>query len=353
MRNCFEQRECRSLIVTIACCLTSFLFFSLNYQLKYFEKGRHAIFMEINTKMKSSEISEESKNEFPLCRSNLLDKRDYHYEELARKFCNSSKLIPKNNSRKSCHLLQYTTKHVVTCFDALHQEQITRMHLNVRKISKRSNKLHFVFIGDSRIRQQFYNFLKLIPNYDRDTKPPILLHNSPFFHGDKIEVYSSILRLRISFLWRPTINDSLVGTIKHWTQSEENKRPTLIFLGMATHFMLQMNGASYGLYEERIRELSAILGQLTDFSKVIWLNQYPTVELYGDTDSHNTDVHSRKIHQYNEVTRKILNHQRTIVGGNLDRRLGTMKLDYMVEYAEHFKRPFFNKLTQNCPVHTI
>lgn len=46
-----------------------------------------------------------------------------------------------------CRLLRYTVERAVACLDA------------IREGSPHQNFLHLVFIGDSRIRQQFFNFL--------------------------------------------------------------------------------------------------------------------------------------------------------------------------------------------------
>jgi hypothetical protein len=50
----------------------------------------------------------------------------------------------------------------------------------------------------------------------------------------------------------------------------------------------------------------ASLGQLAKVSRVIWLNQYPTVELFVKIDGYYSDVHSEKIHYYNQAIRQIL-----------------------------------------------
>jgi hypothetical protein len=75
---------------------------------------------------------------------------------------------------------------------------------------------------------------------------------------------------------------------------------------MEVHHMLESNGADFKLYQKNLVKLGQVLDHLTKVSKVIWLNQYPTIELYGKTHSHNTNVHSEKVHQYNEAVRQIL-----------------------------------------------
>ena len=49
----------------------------------------------------------------------------------------------------------------------------------------------------------------------------------PFHHGD-VDVDSSVLGLRVSFKWRPIINDTVVEMVQNWTASDE--RPNLILL---------------------------------------------------------------------------------------------------------------------------
>jgi hypothetical protein len=67
----------------------------------------------------------------------------------------------------------------------------------------------------------------LIPDYDRKSEPSPL----PFvYHGD-MEVTSDIMRLRLSFQWRPLINDSVIDTIRQWATYSQTDRPDLIILG--------------------------------------------------------------------------------------------------------------------------
>jgi hypothetical protein len=69
--------------------------------------------------------------------------------------------------------------------------------------------------------------------------------------------------------------------------------------------MLQENGADFHLYQKKIIEFGSLTDQLSDFSQIIWLNQYPVLELYGPSDAYNTAIHSKKIYSYNEAVRLI------------------------------------------------
>jgi hypothetical protein len=77
-------------------------------------------------------------------------------------------------------------------------------------------------------------------------------------------------------------------------------------IGIAVWHMLKSEGADFKLYQKKLIELAPILGQLAIVSKVIWLNQYPTVEFYGGINDHNADIHSEKIHHFNQAAHRIL-----------------------------------------------
>ncbi len=101
-----------------------------------------------------------SGEEPPLCTGNLLDKREHHYAKEADGSYENSRLISKSGS---CRLIRYTFDQVVSCFDALYERHYyaRKFSNNLISINRPQENLHFVFIGDSRIRQQFINFLKV------------------------------------------------------------------------------------------------------------------------------------------------------------------------------------------------
>ncbi|EFX78655.1 hypothetical protein DAPPUDRAFT_105129 [Daphnia pulex] len=75
---------------------------------------------------------------------NLLDKKRYHYVQEAKgSYYDSSRLMTQSGS---CQLLNYKTECLVECLDTL------------RNRHPFDGPLHLLFMGDSRIRQQFLNF---------------------------------------------------------------------------------------------------------------------------------------------------------------------------------------------------
>ncbi len=91
-----------------------------------------------------------------LCKGNLLDKREHHYAKEADGSYDNSRLISKSGSSQ---LMRYTFEQVVDCFDSHHFTRNSSKNLDL--VNRPKKNLHFAFIGDSRIRQQFLNFLEV------------------------------------------------------------------------------------------------------------------------------------------------------------------------------------------------
>jgi hypothetical protein len=75
---------------------------------------------------------------------------------------------------------------------------------------------------------------------------------------------------------------------------------------MALWHMLSVEHRDHRRYQGKLTELAPVLAQLSNVTRVIWLNQYPTIEFYGANNSTNTQIHSRKLHGYNTSVRRIL-----------------------------------------------
>jgi hypothetical protein len=139
-----------------------------------------------------------------------------------------------------------------------------------------------------------------------------------------MEVTSKILGLRLSFKWQPFLNDNVVKLVRQWANSTPSGRPSFILLSI--YYAIRQIGALFGIslfgitgmalwhmlrvqhryYEEKLTELAPVLAQLSNVTRVIWLNQYPTIESSGANISPNTQIHSKKIHVYNTSVRRIL-----------------------------------------------
>uniref|UniRef100_A0A286XD78 N-acetylneuraminate (7)9-O-acetyltransferase n=1 Tax=Cavia porcellus TaxID=10141 RepID=A0A286XD78_CAVPO len=167
------------------------------------------------------------------------------------------------------------------------------------KISEAKNCLvdkYIAFIGDSRIRQLFYSFVKIInPQFKEEGNKH---ENIPF--EDKIA------SVKVDFLWHPEVNGSMKQCIKVWTEDSAAK-PHVIVAGAATWSIKIHNGSNEALsqYKMNITSIAPLLEKLAKTSDVYWVLQDP---VYEDLLSENRKmITNEKIDAYNEAAVSILN----------------------------------------------
>ena len=101
----------------------------------------------------SSQQQHQSSSPLPLCSKDaLLDKRNVDYSQLFK---------GAPHSASQCHLIKYTKEAFVQCLD----------HISADISNKPLQR--FVFLGDSRIWQQFNHFLKVFIIPSNKKKPNI------------------------------------------------------------------------------------------------------------------------------------------------------------------------------------
>ncbi|XP_030056494.1 N-acetylneuraminate (7)9-O-acetyltransferase [Microcaecilia unicolor] len=155
---------------------------------------------------------------------------------------------------------------------------------------------HIVFVGDSRIRQLFYSFVKVINPYVKEEGNKH--ENIPF--EDKTA------SVRVDFLWYPEVNNSMKQYFRSWIESSASK-PNIIMVGAATWSMKIHNGSNEALsqYKNNVTTIAPVLEMLADSSEVYWVLQDPVYEpLLSESRKMITN---EKIDAYNEVAVGILN----------------------------------------------
>nr|DBA25249.1 TPA: hypothetical protein GDO54_012802 [Pyxicephalus adspersus] len=154
---------------------------------------------------------------------------------------------------------------------------------------------HVAFVGDSRIRQLFYAFVKIL---DPRTKEEGSKHeNIPF--RDKSN------NIQVDFLWYPEVNTSM----KQYFLSliESTTKPRLIIAGAATWSIKNNNGSAESLaqYKVNVTDIEPVLGKLSETSDVYWALQDPVYEeLLSESRKIITNT---RIDTYNEAAAAILN----------------------------------------------
>ncbi|XP_057369406.1 uncharacterized protein LOC130690407 [Daphnia carinata] len=281
--------------IILPCCLLFLLVWTLKDE-SYWKwialPGEKAL----NVKRPSNLRPRANRLDSAVCTGDLLDQRHHHFE----KETDGSYRFTSDQS-EPCRLVWYTTERIVSCFDSLRYAKWPDGSLSERS----NNSLHFLFMGDSRIRQQFYNFAALIPDYDQIRQPIQLSSGS----HDNIEITSNILNLRLSFKWRHLLDDNVIDTVRRLATSDSSERPHLLFFSIVVHHMLGIHGADHRLYEEQFKKLAPELGRLANVSQVILFNQYPVEELQEKNYDINTYIHSGKIDNYNKAIRRLLENE--------------------------------------------
>jgi hypothetical protein len=95
----------------------------------------------------------------PLCVGNLLNGRAYDGVGEGDVISRLS-LLKSCDDGKICRLMRYTAHPIATCLDALFHQQVATANISSSS-PLMPDELLFFFMGDSRIRQQFFNFVKV------------------------------------------------------------------------------------------------------------------------------------------------------------------------------------------------
>ncbi|XP_016317701.1 CAS1 domain-containing protein 1-like [Sinocyclocheilus anshuiensis] len=150
------------------------------------------------------------------------------------------------------------------------------------------------FVGDSRIRQLFYSFIKMMnPEVKEDGNKH---ENIPFVDGDST----------VDFLWYAEVNNSLKEQLMLWTEGSASK-PHAIIIGAATWSIKLHNGKSAALfqYKANLTAMSDTLEKLAEHSEVYWVLQDP---VYEDVLSDSRKmITNEQINLYNEAAVSTLN----------------------------------------------
>ncbi|KAG9355451.1 hypothetical protein JZ751_000289 [Albula glossodonta] len=152
------------------------------------------------------------------------------------------------------------------------------------------------FIGDSRIRQLFYSYIKII---NSDVREEGNKHENIPFEDQSSSV-------NVDFLWYAEVNNSLKERLVAWTEDTTTK-PDVIILGAATWSIKLHSGSSETLnqYRSNLSAIAHILEKLAEESDVYWVLQDP---VYEEILSDNRKmITNQQIDLYNDAAISTLN----------------------------------------------
>nr|XP_019946256.1 PREDICTED: CAS1 domain-containing protein 1 [Paralichthys olivaceus] len=152
------------------------------------------------------------------------------------------------------------------------------------------------FVGDSRIRQLFYSFVKII---DPERREDGNKHEDISFEEESSSV-------NVDFLWYPEANNSMKERLISWTH-EASVKPDVVILGAATWSIKLHSGSSETLqqYKVNLTAIALHLERLADHGEVYWVLQDPVNE---EVLSENRKmITNQQLELYNEAAANVLN----------------------------------------------
>ncbi|XP_078123075.1 N-acetylneuraminate (7)9-O-acetyltransferase [Sander vitreus] len=152
------------------------------------------------------------------------------------------------------------------------------------------------FVGDSRIRQLFYSFIKII---DPERREDGNKHEDIPFEDESSSV-------NVDFLWYPEANNSMKERLMSWTH-EGSAKPDVVILGAATWSIKLRSGSSETLqqYKTNLTAIAIHLEKLADHGEVYWVLQDPVNE---EVLSENRKmITNQQLELYNEAAVDVLN----------------------------------------------
>ncbi|KAK4026938.1 hypothetical protein OUZ56_015961 [Daphnia magna] len=203
--------------------------------------------------------------------------------------CNNGFLDMKNYLNPPCRAKSFALEDTTRCLDRLsygdhsHPNQTELYQLlptsqtpGGGRTSSENKFVHFIFVGDSTIRQHFYNLLKFLPDYDLEFDSPIGSKRGKL-HMDA-NVTSRLLNFHASFHWEPRFSNRTNDIFSKWTSKNDVVR--VIVLGMSLHHImhLQEDSSQYSEFKRGLTELLPILQLVAKHNKVVWVKQYTVID---------------------------------------------------------------------------
>ncbi|KAM7384087.1 hypothetical protein PAMA_011437 [Pampus argenteus] len=152
------------------------------------------------------------------------------------------------------------------------------------------------FVGDSRIRQLFYSFIKIIDPRQREDGNK---HEDISFEDESSSV-------NVDFLWHPEANNSMKESLISWTH-EASPKPDVVILGAATWSIKLHSGSSETLqqYKVNLTAIAVPLERLADHGEVYWVLQDPVNEKV--LSENRKMITNQQLELYNEAAVDALN----------------------------------------------
>ncbi|KAL4216929.1 N-acetylneuraminate 9-O-acetyltransferase [Mactra antiquata] len=154
---------------------------------------------------------------------------------------------------------------------------------------------HITFVGDSRIRQLYFEYVSLLSN------EPVAKYKA---HED-IKFHDEHINARVDFIWMPFVNTDMYKMYKSWMLNGPRDRPNLIVTGSATWSIKKFNASKDALknFEANLTYIVPYFEKMKESTNIIWTLQDPVLE--KRLDSNRSMITNEQIDHYNKVALEV------------------------------------------------
>ncbi|CAE1229952.1 CASD1 [Acanthosepion pharaonis] len=190
----------------------------------------------------------------------------------------------------------YSTWQPYGCMTHKYTKSDVRMCMHY--ISYWGGRNHIAFVGDSRIRQLYFEFMNLVSTSEvKEGKE----HKDIHYIDDQISA-------SVDFLWHPMVNTSMYYVYKSWLMSGPTARPNLIVTGSGTWSIKLNNASEQALknFEVNLTMIVPFLNKLKNTASILWMLQDPVNE--EKLSINRSMITNQQIDDYNKVAIQILDN---------------------------------------------
>jgi len=181
----------------------------------------------------------------------------------------------------------------------MHDYSMQEAHTCLRYVAYWGGRNHYVFLGDSRIRQVYVSMVSLLSGKPYQAASP---HKDDHYRDER-------LNLHLEFLWQPMVNESMLKVYKRWIEMGKKgsqDKPNAIITGSGTWSIKLNNGSEDALenFKVNLSYIAPYFNKLKETTKVLWMLQEPVVE--EKLSPNRAMITNQQIMKYNKVAASII-----------------------------------------------